>query len=126
MEQYLLPIITFVTGAGGSKLVDWIFKWKNRRLDMDGDEKERLWTHIGILQGKLEKVELQNDALQKEYMTLFKEHVRLQATHEHTLLLLDKTTSALNEAREALDRATRELHDVKTKLSPYENTSHPQ
>jgi chromosome segregation ATPase len=126
MSDYLLPLITFITGAGGSKLVDWVFRWKNKKLEMDGDEKERLWSRIGNLEGKLEKVELQNDALQKEYMTLFKEHVRLQATHEQTLLLLDKTTSALNETREALDRATKELHDVKTKLNSYEDSSHSQ
>ena len=105
MQEYLLPIITFVTGAGGGKLVDWIFKWKNRKLDTDAGDKERLWNEIGYLKGKLEKVEGQVDHWQQKYMDLLVKYTQLTAVYEQTLL---------------------EVQELRAKLNSYEDSSHSQ
>ena len=105
MQEYLIPFITFITGATGGKLVDWYFRLKDKRLNHDKEDQERLWNEIGYLKGKLEKVEGDVEHWQQKYIDILVEYTQLKAMYEQAL---------------------HELQELKTKLNSYENSSHPQ
>jgi hypothetical protein len=96
MSDYLLPIISFVFGAGGSRFADWYFRLKDKRLTHDKEDQERLWNEIGYLKGKLEKVEGQVDHWQQKYMDLLVEYTQIKALYEQTLQELQELQTECN------------------------------
>src|SRR5688572_21670669 len=103
MDQYLLPLITFITGAGGIKLIERWFHLKDKNLTQEADDKKLLWQEIGKLQQKVEHLEKQVDYWQGKYMDLLEKYTKNQAVHEQLVINYNRVCKEVEELKDKVN-----------------------